>query len=333
MESNFVYEVVALKKLQEPATKYLPPLPDSDREVLKKDIAKNGFNTPFLVDADYTIVDGCNRRIIADELGIKKVPVLKYSEPLTPAEIEETTLRLNMHRRQLTAQEKFEYEQRIVTLAANSMPAGKSSPIRKIAEKSGVPKTNVSRVLDFEKAVKKYPDLKAKPVTVALNEYKRREQIDAAGDDYVSVDMKVKAITAYIKEIGDPVILDGLKLHISYYATLDSYRDKVAKIPVKLENGEEEKATNPAAEVVLAYKRIYGYPVKDKVWNKIYFPQFVEPATLLLAEFEGNIDTVIQCIEYTGKECRENGWEWNLRTCLKRLHYFKKYLAKTTKAA
>jgi ParB-like chromosome segregation protein Spo0J len=324
-----VYAIVNIKKLKEPGKRFLPILPEKDREVLKQDIIKNGIQVPLIVSKDFVVIDGCNRRLIAAELGLPEIPIIRLNTDSDEADCEELTLRMNLHRRHLSQKQHFDYQQRLVTLAAKRLVAGKSSTIRKIAEESGIPKSNVDRILQVEKAISKYPDLKEKPATTVLREYKRRENIEAIGSDQKTVEQKRKQISAYVKEIADQEVLEGLRIHISYFATSDVYRAKVADIAKKIDTGEVEKPNNPAVEIILAYKKIYGFHVNDKTWNKVYLPQFVETASMLLAEFDNSVDEAVKCIEYTAKDCRANGWEWSLKTCLKRLHHYRKHLANT----
>lgn len=47
------------------------------KEALKRNIAKFGFNMPIITDMDYLIADGEQKLIVAKEMGLKAVPVLR----------------------------------------------------------------------------------------------------------------------------------------------------------------------------------------------------------------------------------------------------------------
>jgi len=81
----------------------MPPLSPEQYDALKGDIMKNGIRVPVVVDQHGRVLDGHNRRRIADELGIH-VPV----EIITIASDEaayDTALSLNCARRHLTREQ------------------------------------------------------------------------------------------------------------------------------------------------------------------------------------------------------------------------------------
>jgi len=81
----------------------MPPLSPEQYDALKADIMKNGIRVPVVKDQHGRVLDGHNRRRIADELGIH-VPV----EIITIASDEaayETALTLNCARRHLTREQ------------------------------------------------------------------------------------------------------------------------------------------------------------------------------------------------------------------------------------
>jgi len=81
----------------------MPPLSPEQYDALKGDIMKNGIRVPVVVDQHGRVLDGHNRRQIADELGIH-VPV----EIITIASDEaayDTALSLNCARRHLTLEQ------------------------------------------------------------------------------------------------------------------------------------------------------------------------------------------------------------------------------------
>ena len=80
----------------------LPPLPSDLYERLRDDISLRGIQVPILVDnATGEVIDGRQRRRIADELGIKHIPTI-YVGRLTPEERADLRLAVNLYRRHLT---------------------------------------------------------------------------------------------------------------------------------------------------------------------------------------------------------------------------------------
>ena len=50
---------------------------NKQKEALKNNIEKFGFNMPIITDKDYLIADGEQKLMVAKEMNIKKVPVLR----------------------------------------------------------------------------------------------------------------------------------------------------------------------------------------------------------------------------------------------------------------
>ena len=85
----------------------LPPLPPEQYEALRDNIALNGVLVPILVDGDgpvRRIIDGNNRRRIADELGYDCPEIIK--DGLTEGEKRTLARALNLARRQLTHEQR-----------------------------------------------------------------------------------------------------------------------------------------------------------------------------------------------------------------------------------
>ena len=49
----------------------------ASKEALKRNILKFGFNMPIITDMSYLIADGEQKLIVAIEMGLDKVPVLR----------------------------------------------------------------------------------------------------------------------------------------------------------------------------------------------------------------------------------------------------------------
>jgi ParB-like chromosome segregation protein Spo0J len=82
----------------------LPPLANDDLERLKASIAERGVEVPVVVDEDGAIIDGHNRAMIADSLGIEYRRDIRTG--LAPHEKRLLAVELNMARRQLTDAQK-----------------------------------------------------------------------------------------------------------------------------------------------------------------------------------------------------------------------------------
>ena len=80
----------------------LPPLEDSERELLKASMAEHGWwsEYPAVQDEDGNTLDGWHRLAIAEELGIK--PVIKVKRGLSAIEKLAFAIKANTHRRSLS---------------------------------------------------------------------------------------------------------------------------------------------------------------------------------------------------------------------------------------
>lgn len=82
----------------------IPDLSSWDLEQLRASIKANGVHEPIVVNEYSVIIDGENRKAIADELGIPCPE--RVVTGLTPPEMRELCLILNVHRRHLTPEQK-----------------------------------------------------------------------------------------------------------------------------------------------------------------------------------------------------------------------------------
>jgi len=79
-------------------------LPEKTYEALKEDIKKRGLKIPIDITENKTIVCGCQRVKILNELGIKELKENQYRilKDLTEDQIKEHLIKDNILRRQLT---------------------------------------------------------------------------------------------------------------------------------------------------------------------------------------------------------------------------------------
>lgn len=82
----------------------LPPLAGDDLSRLKASIAERGVQVPVVVDEDGAIIDGHNRAMVADSLGIEYATIVRPG--LAPHEKRLLAVELNLARRHLTDAQK-----------------------------------------------------------------------------------------------------------------------------------------------------------------------------------------------------------------------------------
>lgn len=87
----------------------LPDLPDDEYEALKKDIEERGIIAPLVVQETpdgLLLVDGYTRYHIAEELGMKRLPVVSVTPLLDPKAL---AILLNVKRRHLTKEQRNDF--------------------------------------------------------------------------------------------------------------------------------------------------------------------------------------------------------------------------------
>lgn len=90
-----------------PFADLLPPLTEQQYAELKDDIAERGIVVPIIVGKDNRVIDGQHRMKIAAELGLSLNQVPREAQPgLSDDQEHDLCIDLNMHRRQLTAEER-----------------------------------------------------------------------------------------------------------------------------------------------------------------------------------------------------------------------------------
>lgn len=115
----------------------LPPLTDDEQADLRADIETNGIQVPVLVDEDGNIIDGHHRASIAESLGVPCPRSVVTGH--TDAEKRDMALRLNLHRRSLSREQKRE-------LIAASLRADPDLSDRQHAERTGSSPTTTGAV-------------------------------------------------------------------------------------------------------------------------------------------------------------------------------------------
>lgn len=115
----------------------LPPLTADEWNDLRADIEAHGVQVPIIVDEDGNVLDGHHRQSIARALDVPcpETVVTGYSD----AEKRDMALRLNLHRRSLTREQKRD-------LIAASLKADPQLSDRQHAERTGASPTTVGTV-------------------------------------------------------------------------------------------------------------------------------------------------------------------------------------------
>lgn len=117
----------------------LPPLADEEFAALRQDIKRNGVLNPILVAEDGVILDG-HHRFRVD----KKAP-FKVIKGLTQEVRLAFVLRSNLHRRNLSSEQKAEVRAKQMRLAIDLKKARRTQ--KEIGELLGVPRATVARWL------------------------------------------------------------------------------------------------------------------------------------------------------------------------------------------
>lgn len=176
-------------------------LPHEDYEALKADIVANGIKTPLDILPDFTMLDGHQRKRIATESGLEKVPC-KIRNLKSDLEVREWIILSNLLRRQLKPEERAlaiaklsevyewptgaDHKSRKYQEAKNA--SGSRDVIEQTAEKTGVKTRTVIMYRAYARAVKEMPKLKNKPIAFAIKQYhriKKRRKLEraSAGQD------------------------------------------------------------------------------------------------------------------------------------------------------
>lgn len=115
----------------------LPPLSEDEFAELVADIAEHGIEQAIVVDEHGVVIDGHHRQQIADELGIECPSVVRSG--LSDEQKRSLALRLNLHRRHLSREQKRE-------LVARSLKADPGLSDREHGRRTGVSKNTAAAI-------------------------------------------------------------------------------------------------------------------------------------------------------------------------------------------
>lgn len=125
-----------MEKQQDPY-QVMPELSAEEYAALRADIKANGVLQPIDADSDGNVLDGHNRKAIADELGIE-CPIRTVGRLADDDAKRAYALTVNIQRRQLTVQARTELIEKLHA-------AGWT--VRKITGATGIPKSTVGRAV------------------------------------------------------------------------------------------------------------------------------------------------------------------------------------------
>jgi site-specific DNA-methyltransferase (adenine-specific) len=184
-------EVAALKEY--PFSKEIfENLREADYEALKNDIGKHGIKVPLHILPNKTVICGHQRLRIARELGLGTVPC-ETKDLKTDGEIQEWAIKDNLLRRQLTPEQRYllyaklseiyEVEQKRDSKGRficreDTVSAREGDVLERTARDVGEKPKTIQRARAYKRAVEEMPELKETTVTSALNEYKRRKELE-----------------------------------------------------------------------------------------------------------------------------------------------------------
>lgn len=124
----------------------LPEMGEEDREKLKEDIESKGILAPLIVQETSNgleLIDGYTRYRIAEELGIKRVPVVSVSPMLDSRML---ALTLNLLRRHMTKDERANYIKQLPIPKRGRPKKGEKTISRKeLAKELAISESTVAR--------------------------------------------------------------------------------------------------------------------------------------------------------------------------------------------
>lgn len=235
------------------------PLTPEEYEGLKASIQQHGILNDVLVDKHGNIVDGYHRAQIAKELGISYQAVVLDG---TPAELRAKAITVNLHRRQLTAEDR-------AALVVELKKQGKTNVA--VAKSLGVDETTVRRDLksvsanaetDLPTTVtrsdgKSYPA--TKPNVVPLRPDVDVEVAAAAAKPIPQVPMETRALAliSTLEQFGK-VPEQGAD---GWFSTLLEYSKRIIEEHAESGQWETDKITaalNNGAEMVAAVRDLWN---------------------------------------------------------------------------
>lgn len=212
----------------------MPPLSTDEYNDLAESIREQGVQVPIIVDEHGVVIDGHHRQKIADTLGV--VPPMVTKVGLSDADKIALSISLNVHRRQLTREQRRE----LVTRAVVAQPE-KSN--REHARTAGVDHKTVAAVRNDLEERGEIPHVEertdslgrqqpaTKPTVTTTRTESVKEQITADADTGEVIELRpvfTATHTAKTALEGDALVADSAKTNAQAITkaleTLDSMR-------------------------------------------------------------------------------------------------------------
>jgi len=350
MESKFV----ELEDLKEEKIKFFKPTTGIAYQELKNSIKKRGMLTSLLISKDYEILDGWTRYLIASELNLKEVPCEIIEEDLSENEKILRGLESNRRRRQLTENEQILADREIIKTArqiiinrraakvSDELKAPKKEkqgllvpPEPKVEKKMGRPiseepsereilneahvsRRRVRRVKEYDKALEEEPDLAGLGVKTTIRKAKERKIPDEDKQRIKFCESLAKDIHNYVKVIEEPNTLKEIKVLLSHFTTSERLKRKIMKL-IAIEKILPVDSNNPIEILIMTYKQIAGFAIKDRIWNKIHYPRHIKDAKLLLEAADDDITLAKEAIKNIGTYFQVQEISWSLKAIVKNL--------------
>jgi len=350
-------EMVEIKKLNLRDSQFFVPLDDLEIMNLEESVGKKGILVPLTITNDYNILDGRNRFLVAESLNLKKVPCEIIEEDLSENQKDLFMIECNLRRRQLTEDLRIKAEEKLYDLATNIVlerrqaslsvepeeenkedqgllvhggpkvksrmgrPLIEGSTEREIAKEAHLSKSKVHRIKEYKKAKEEEPDLAGLAVKTTIRKAKERKMTDEEVRTAKYCQALINDIVNYLKQLQEPHLLQEVKIILSHFLTSESLRNSIFKL-IHQEKQNPPITKNISEELIMTYKRVAGFSIKDRIWNKVYFPRYIKDAKLLMEITDDDITKAKKAIETMGVYYENEGLSWTLRTIANNYHKF-----------
>ena len=192
---------------------------------------------------------------------------------------------------------------------------------REISRKSHISKGTIHKIKEYKKAKEEEPDLEGLAASTVIKKAKERKMTDEEVKTEKFCIALRNDVQNYLKQIPEPNLLQEVKVLLSHFLTSESLRNSIFKL-IHEEKQDSPIAKNISEEIIMTYKRIAGFDVKDRIWNKVYFPRYVKDAKILMQVADDDITKAKKAIEIMGSYYENENLSWTLKTIFNNFHKF-----------
>ena len=214
-------------------------------------------------------------------------------------------------------------------------PLIEGSTEREIAKEAHLSKSKVHRIKEYKKAKEEEPDLVGLAVKTTIRKAKERKMTDEEVRTAKYCQALINDIVNYLKQFQEPHLLQEVKIILSHFLTSESLRNSIFKL-IHQEKQNPLITKNISEELIMTFKRVAGFSIKDRIWNKVYFPRYIKDAKLLLEAADDDINLAKSAIENIGLYFKLEEIPWSLKAIVKNLPQYqadpKSFERKKTKA-